>query len=196
MRAKKNKGLIFVISGPSGSGKTTLVKRLLKTEGLKNKLVKSVSFATRAKRSGEKSKIDYFFISEKDFLKKLKIKEILEHTRYLGYYYGTPREFVEGQLRKGKHILLCLDFKGALRIRRNYPDKTKTIFVLPPSFKALRNRIAKRCRKTKNEEIEKRLNLATKELRQAKHYNYCLVNRDLDKTTEKLRKIILKEISN
>lgn len=185
------RGRIFVISGPSGSGKTTLASRIVCDKNLKNLLTKSISFTTRPKRSGERDKKDYFFIGQEEFERGRKQKKILEWTRYLGYYYGTPKDFVERQLAKGRHLVLCLDFKGAQAMRRAYPRETVTIFVVPPSLGVLRERIENRCNKTKAEEIRKRVELAEKELAAAESYDYSLVNKDLDKTVAALKEIIL-----
>ena len=190
---KKNLGLIFVISGPSGSGKTTLLAKLLKGKGLKNRLVKSISFTTRPKRSTEKNGQDYFFIRQERFRQLQRAKKILEWTKYLGYYYATPKDFVERQLRKGKNLVLSLDLKGALRIKRLYPQNTKTIFIMPPSLGVLRGRIEKRCKKTKKEEIRERLKLAEKEICVSRRYDYCLTNQDLDDAVRKLTEIVLRE---
>jgi guanylate kinase len=192
----KKQGLIFVVSGPSGSGKTTLLKKLLKDGRLKKGLIKSVSFTTRPKRSGEKDRRDYFFITKERFRQKLKAKKILEWTRYLGYYYATPRDFVEKELKKSRQVLLCLDLKGALRIKEFYPKNTVLIFIIPPSLETLRERIRARCNKTKKEEIRERLKLAKRELLVSSSYDYCLVNKNLQQAAEKLRKIILKETHN
>jgi guanylate kinase len=182
-----------VISGPSGSGKTTLRDLLLKDNVFKKKFTKSVSFTTRRKRSLEASGRDYFFITEAEFRKKNRAKEILEWTKYLGYYYGTPKFFVEKQLKRGKHIVLCLDIKGALRIKRLYPKNSVTIFVLPPSIQTLRLRIQKRCHQTKKEEISRRLKLAKEELNASRRFDYRIVNRSLARALEELKGIILKE---
>lgn len=190
----KTKGLIFVISGPSGSGKTTLLENLLKIPALKDRLVKSISFTTRPKRSGEKKRKDYSFINEEEFQQKLKAKKILEWTKYLGYYYGTPRDFIERQLAKNKHVVLCLDLKGALKIKRLYPENTVMVFVMPPSLGAIRDRIKKRCHKTKTEEIQQRIKLAREELLASRLYDYCLVNEDLSQATRALKDIILSRI--
>jgi len=190
----KKHGLIFVISGPSGSGKTTLVKNLLGNKTLKNQLVRSISFTSRPKRSGEQDKRDYFFISEKRFRQEQKAKKILEWTKYLGYYYATPKEFIERQLQKVKHVILCLDLKGAFTIKRQYPKNTVTIFVIPPSLDTLLHRITTRCNKTKEEEVRQRLTLAQQELSACDRYDYCVVNKYLSRATKQLEGIILKEI--
>ena len=189
-----NRGKIFVISGPSGSGKTTLRDRLLKDASLKREFAKSVSFTTRLKRSKERHGRDYFFLKTAEFKRRLKAKEILEWTKYLGYYYGTSRSFVTKQLERGKSIILCLDLKGALRVKRLFPRNSATIFVLPPSLKTLRERIEKRCQKTKKAEIARRLKLAKEELNGSRHYDYTIVNNDLGRAVRELRKIVLKEM--
>lgn len=191
----KKQGLIFVISGPSGSGKTTLAGGLLCDAALKNKLVRSVSLTTRPRRSCERNKKDYFFISEKRFQQELKAKKILEWTKYLGYYYATPRDFIEGQLDKARNIMLCLDLKGAFTIKRRYPMNTVTIFVVPPSLDTLWHRITGRCAKTKKEEVRQRVELAREELSAAGRYDYCVVNKELNQARKELKGIILKEIA-
>lgn len=186
--------MIFIISGPSGSGKSTLLEKLLQNKELKERLTKSISFTTRPQRSGEQDKKDYFFITEEEFKQKLKAKKILEWTKYLGYYYATAKDFVATQLKKDKHIILCLDLKGAAKIKRLYLKNTRTIFILPPSLEALQERIEGRCNKTKKEEIMQRLKLARRELLASRKYDYCVVNKSLVQAVRELKGIILKEI--
>lgn len=193
---KKDKGLIFVISGPSGSGKTSLLAEILKAKELRSKLIRSVSLTTRKRRTGERNRKDYFFVTLQEFNRLLKAKKILERTRYLGYYYATPRDFVEKQIFKGKHIGLCLDLRGALKLKRLYPRNTITIFVEPPSLDALKHRITNRCSKTKPEEIGKRIKRARIELLHSRKYDYCLMNKNLESAAGKLKKIVLNEINN
>ncbi len=111
----------------------------------------------------------------------------------MGYYYATPRDFVERQLKKDKHVVLCLDLKGASRVKRLYPKNTVLIFIIPPSLKTLRERIGTRCNKTKKEEIRERLRLAKIELSASHSYDYCLVNKNLQQAVKELREIILRE---
>ena len=191
---KNNLGQIFVISGPSGSGKTTLVSQLLKDKKFSKELVKSISLTTRQKRTGEVDKEDYFFVTKNEFNRLRKAKKILEWTRYLGYYYGTPKDFVDRQLKSGKSVLLCLDLKGAAIIKKSYPKYAKTIFVMPPSIEVLRERIAGRCNKTKIAEIKKRVSLAKKELLSSGKYDYSLVNNNLKEALNHLGNIVLSRI--
>lgn len=184
-------GLIFVVSGPSGSGKTTLVQGVLTDKKLKNKFARSVSFTTRPKRSGEKEGRDYFFISRAEFKANLKAKKILEWTKYLGYYYGTPKNFVDRQLKRPKNLFFCIDLKGARNIKRLYPEKTATIFIRPGSLRDLPLRIRRRCQGTKEGEIKSRLKLAKKEVLAVKTFDYQLVNKNLKEALKELKRIVL-----
>ncbi|HLD82400.1 MAG TPA: guanylate kinase [Candidatus Omnitrophota bacterium] len=192
-KQRLKKGLIFVISGPSGSGKTTLLKKLLNDKALSPRLVKSISLTTRPKRSVEKEGRDYFFISRKEFQQKKRAKKLLEWTRYLGYDYATPKDFVEGNLAKGRSAALCLDLKGGARIKKLYPKNSVTIFIKPPSIAQLQERIEARCKETRRLEIKKRLGLARRELLFAGKYDYSLVNRNLGAALEELKEIVLIE---
>lgn len=196
MAKKSARGKIFVVSGPSGSGKTTIVARLLKKAVFKGSLTRSVSYTTRPKRSGEKEGRDYFFISPARFQQALREKKILEWTKYLGYYYATPKELFARQLAQGKSVILCLDVKGALRVRAAYPGSTVTIFVLPPSLGVLGKRMRSRCSRTKKAEIQSRIRLAAKELLAANKYDYCLVNQNLDKAVRELKTIVLDKLTD
>ena len=188
------KGLIFVLSGPSGSGKTTLANKLITDRRLRRSFAKSISYSTRPRRANEKEGRDYFFINERQFRERLKAKKILEWTRYLGYYYATPRDLVDRHLAKGRHLVLCLDIKGALRVKSLYPESAVTIFIRPPSIAVLRDRIKKRGCKTCDKEVKKRLMLAKKELMSAKIYDYSVTNDNLSHVVRKLKGIILNKI--
>jgi guanylate kinase len=189
------RSFIFVISGPSGSGKTTLLESLLKAKQLKDKLVKPVSFTTRPRRPDEKDGRDYFFITQREFRQKKQEKKFLEWTRHLGYYYATSKDFLQRHFKQARHIILCLDLKGAFQIRKFYPKKTVLIFVMPPSLEALRQRIQIRRCQTKKREIAQRIKLAQKELLAAKRYDYCVLNKDLRSAVKELKNIILNKIN-
>ena len=193
---RRDKGRIFVVSGPSGSGKTTLLGSLFKNKGFKKNLVKSVSLTTRPKRSGERDRKDYFFITRQEFLRRKKAKKILEWTKYLGYYYATPRELVDKHLKAGRHIILCLDLKGAVRIKRLYPRNSITIFIVPPSLRALKHRIEGRSHETKSEEVSQRIGLAKEELAASRLYDYRIENRSLLQAVRQLEGVILTETNN
>ena len=182
-----------MISGPSGSGKTTLRDCLLKDKKVKSLFAKSVSFTTREKRTAEIEGRDYFYISENEFKKKLSAKKILEWTKYLGYYYATPQDFVSQQLKNGKNILLCLDLRGALKVKKLFPENSVTIFIKPPSISVLKQRIEQRCSKTCTKEIRRRLKLAEAEILAESKYDHVVVNKHLKQACNKLQGIVLRE---
>ena len=193
---KQNKlGKILVISGPSGSGKTTLLSSLIQDRQIKRYLVKSCSVTTRPKRSQEKEGQEYFFVTALEFKRQLKSKKILEWTRYLGYYYGTPKAPLERLLERKKSVGLCLDLKGARILKKLYPDNTITVFILPPSLGVLKKRIQNRCCKTNPQEIKQRILLADKELQAAGEFDFCVLNQNLETAVKKLKKIFLQESS-
>ena len=193
-KRQKKQGKIFVISGPSGSGKTTLLSNLIKDRKISKLLVKSRSFTTRPRRPQEREARDYFFVSRDEFKHLLKAKKILEWTRYLGYYYGTPKQFVDIQLKKGRHLGFCLDLKGAAILKRIYPKNTVTVFVLPPSLKTLKTRIEGRCNSTDKKEVAQRLRLARGELLAAPGFDYCILNNNLRAAIGELKEVILARI--
>ena len=190
----KKKGFLFVFSGPSGSGKTTLIRGLLKDKDIKNKLSKSVSFTTRPKRKDEKDKRDYFFITQEKFREFLRRKKILEWTKYLDSYYATPKDFIDKHLKKGRHIVLCLDTKGATRLRAIYPENTVAIFILPPKTVTLKYRIRSRSKEVTEEDLLMRLSLANKEIAASKLYDYRIINDDFHLALEELKGIVIRYI--
>ncbi|MCM8763068.1 MAG: guanylate kinase [Candidatus Omnitrophica bacterium] len=191
------KNLIFVISGPSGSGKTTLVKKLFQDRFLKKVLARPISFTTRPRRKGEKDKRDYFFLKPEEFLRLRQAKKFLEWTRYLGYDYATSKDEISRQLNEGRHLVLCVDQRGAFKIKKLFPKNTRLVFIQPPDLKTLEERIRLRARgdKNKNEcEINQRLAGARKELKYRHKYDWCIVNKRLDTALKRLKEIIQKEI--
>jgi len=195
IKRQNSQGKIFVISGPSGSGKTTLLASLIQDKQIGKRLAKSCSITTRPKRSKEREGKEYFFVSPLEFRRLIKAKKILEWTKYLGYYYGTPKGPLEKQLSAGKNAGLCLDLKGARTLKKIYPNNTVTIFVLPPSLNVLKERIQNRCRRTNPQEIKRRMLLANKELRAAGKFDYCVLNQNLSAAIGELKNIFLQESS-
>jgi guanylate kinase len=134
--------------------------------------------------------VDYFFITEAGFQSARRQKKILEWTRFLNYYYGTPREYVEGQLERGRSLALCLDVKGALRLKKIYGSRAVTIFILPPSIEALKERIRGRGCRTDGGVVVSRMKLAAQELRRAREYDHRIINDDFSLALKKLKGII------
>ena len=185
---QKKRGRIVIISGPSGSGKTTLHKALLESPTLKGKLVKSISATTRSPRPGEKSRRDYIFLKKEDFASKIKTGYFLEWQQVFENYYGTPKEHVLRLLEKGKHVLLCIDVKGAKVIAREFPDALK-IFIKTPTIKILKERLRQRASET-HESLGLRLKVAREELKEAKHYDEVVINGRLGKACARLEQIV------
>ena len=190
MRRESSKGKLFVVSAPSGCGKTTLCKRLL-AGGLG--LADSVSMTTRPRRAGERSGIDYRFVTEKRFRDIMRRRGFLEYEENFGHLYGTPRRFVEDRLKKGKPVLLSIDVKGAMKVRKAYPASSVLIFLLPPSIAALKERL--RSRKSDSPEvIRQRLGLAKRELSYKNRYEYRIVNDNLEKAYRRLKGVVSAEL--
>jgi guanylate kinase len=190
-------GLIIVVSAPSGGGKSSLCQRLLNWSP---NMVYSVSCTTRAPRGGEQNGHDYFFLSTEEFEKKIAADEFLEHAKYNGNYYGTPRQFVEEQLAAGRDVLLDIEVQGAAQVLKSvrsgqavaFVDSLVTIFLMPPSLELLEKRL--RRRGTDSEEvIRKRLALAVQELAHWREYDYVIVSGKLDDDFEQGKAIVIAE---
>ena len=183
------KGRIVIISGPSGSGKTTLHKMLLESPRLKGRLVKSISATTRPQRPGEKHGRDYIFISMKMFQHKIKAGHFLEWQKVFDNYYGTPKKAANDLLSLGKHVLLCIDVKGAKVVHRMFPDAI-SIFIKTPSLAVLKGRLEARAQDS-YQSRSLRLAIARQELLEAKHYNFQIVNDRLDFAYRQLESIVM-----
>lgn len=184
------KAKLFIVSAPSGSGKTTLCKKLL-ASGLG--VVDSVSMTTRLPRPGETDGGDYIFVTDAQFRRKIRSGGFLEYEENFGHLYGTPKAFIEKNLRKGTSVLLNIDVKGAMKVRRAYPADSVLIFILPPSIKELKRRLHLR-KSDSVKVIAGRLAVAKKEMSYHRRYDYRIVNDRILKAYEKLKTIIEKEI--
>ncbi len=182
------KGMLLVISGPSGTGKGTLCDRLLRSDP---SIVFSVSATTRTPREGEVDGVHYHFMDDAAFDQLVKEDAFLERATVHGHRYGTLKSQVEQGIEEGRNMLLDIDPQGALTVMANKPDCV-SVFILPPSYSALRERL--RTRNTEDQdEIMRRLTNAYGELAQLKHYQYAVVNDDLDTAFDRLRAIIMAE---
>ncbi len=182
------RGLFFVISAPAGTGKTTLVRML--TNEFKSQVIESISFTSRKIRKGEKQGVDYFFITKREFEKKIKQGDFLEYAKVFDHYYGTSKAFVEKKLNEEKHVVLVIDTQGARKLKNKI--ECTYIFISPPNIDILRQRMKKRA-DIDDEEIEKRLSWANEEMKQIPKYDYNITNIDLDKSYEELRSIFIAE---
>ncbi|MBN2479685.1 MAG: guanylate kinase [Parachlamydiales bacterium] len=181
------KGLFFIVSAPSGCGKTTLVRKLTKEFDC---VIESVSYTTRKPRINEVNGKDYFFISEEEFEKKIQKEDFLEYAKVFDNFYGTDKKLVEKLLLDKKHVVLVIDVQGAMKLKSKID--AVYIFISPPSIQELRNRMNVRCMDD-SIEIEKRLKIAKKELKQIPNYDYNIVNQDLEVSYDILKSILIAE---
>lgn len=184
----KQEGILIIISGPSGTGKSTIVKEFTKRNG---DVELSVSATTRKIRPGEEEGKNYFFISEETFIEKLKQEAFLEYAQVYGNYYGTPRDFVNDKLSEGKNVLLEIDTEGALQIKEKFPQGV-FIFIVPPSISELQRRINSRGTETE-EEVKRRLNSSIDEIKQLAHYDYVVMNDQVEKAVQLIEAILIAE---
>ena len=183
------KGLLVILSAPSGCGKDTVFQELRK---VRNDVVESVSATTRAPRDGEEEGINYYFKSESDFQLMVVNDELLEYAKYNNCYYGTPTAGVEKAINEGKVCFLIIDVQGDQRIMSQRPDSI-SIFLLPPSLEILRSRLENRCTNDQDD-INRRMAIAEKEIHMASSYKYRVVNDDLNECVDKINEIINVEL--
>lgn len=180
------KGMLIILSGPSGVGKGTVRQELFKDESLN--LCYSISMTTRKARPLEKDGVDYFFVDEKTFVDKVAAGGLLEWAKFVGNYYGTPKDYVEQLLAEGKNVVLEIEVQGALQVMEKCPDAL-TIFLVPPSLEELEKRI--RGRRTESEDIVKeRMDKARKEIQTKDQYQYVVVNDNIQLAKDQIAKII------
>jgi guanylate kinase len=182
------KGLLVVVSAPAGCGKDTILKYAF---GVCSNLHYSVSATTRQPRPDEEEGIHYFFKTREEFKQLIEADELLEYTEYAGNYYGTPRDFIPKLLDEGKDIVLKIEIEGAANIRRLFPDCV-LVFILPPSFAELENRLQKRGTETE-ETIRRRVDIAKVEMFSIKNYDYVIINEKLENAVEDFAAIIQAE---
>ncbi|MDK2901046.1 guanylate kinase [Thermosipho africanus] len=182
------KGTLFVVSGPSGVGKTSIISALMNK--LEN-IVFSVSCTTRPPRPGEVDGVDYFFVSRDKFIEMREKGEFLEWAEVHGNLYGTPKRFVLENIEKGNRIILDIDVQGALQVKRNFDDAV-FIFVAPPSYEVLKERLLKRGTEN-SQSMLKRLENAKWEMSKIVEFDYLIVNSDLEKSILAMKSIVIAE---
>ena len=180
-------GMLVIISGPSGSGKGTVVKQLCPENGY----ALSISLTTRKPREGEVHGRDYFFTTEEDFGKMREENALLEHAVYVGNYYGTPRAYVEQQIKLGKIVVLEIEVYGALQVKEKFPAAV-LIFLMPPNLPELERRLVNRGTEDAVT-IESRLKKALEELPLVDRYNYIVINDIVPDAVAKIDAIVTAE---
>ncbi|QWC00728.1 guanylate kinase [Mycoplasmatota bacterium] len=183
------RGLLVVISGPSGVGKGTIRKALFKIPD--NNFVYSVSMTTRKPRQGEVDGVDYFFVSREEFEERIRNNGFLEYAEFVGEYYGTPIDYIENQMDKGKEVIIEIEVQGALQVRERMPEAI-FIFIVPPSKKSLLDRL--KIRGTEEEsKIQERISKAEREFGLAYKYDYIVVNDEVENAADRIYAIIRAE---
>jgi guanylate kinase len=182
------KGFLVVISAPSGTGKSSLAKLL---RDMDSSVRMSVSATTREPRDGERDGENYFFKTPEEFKSMIEKGELLEWVSYCDNYYGTPVKYLDDMIEKGYTVVLDIDVEGAASIRDRYPDSV-LIFVLPPSFKELERRIAKRGSESEDS-LQKRLDRAKNEVLHLERFDYVVVNDSLETASNNIYSIIKAE---
>ena len=178
---------LIIISSPSGAGKTTLCKLLIKK--MKN-INLSISYTSRNKKLNEIHGKDYYFVSKEKFEKLKKSNYFVETAKNFNNLYGSPFINIHKSIKNNRHILFDIDWKGARKIRRKYKkDQIIDFFILPPSKSELKRRLIKRGRDNKKE-INLRLSYAMDEMSHFSEYKYVLINENVQKTVDDIKKII------
>lgn len=177
--------MLIVITGPSGSGKSTLANRML--EEIEN-VEFSVSYTTRPKRESEREGKDYHFVSEEEFKSMIREEKLVEWAVVHGNYYGTPKSEL-ARVTEERTLLLDIDVQGAGQIREKH-EEAVFVFILPPLFPVLQKRLETRGQDSPAV-IQRRLEVAKKEILQYREFDYVVINDELDKAAEELKSIIL-----
>ena len=182
---RKHRGILIVVSGFSGAGKGTLMKQLVRSY---DNYALSVSMTTRSPRPGEEEGKEYFFVSEEEFKEKLEQDGLIEYANYCGNYYGTPREYVERQLEKGKDVILEIEIQGALKIKEKFPTAL-LIFVMPPDAAELKKRLEGRGTESP-EVIAQRICRAREEAVGIEEYDFLIINDRLEECVKEMHVLI------
>ena len=177
---------MLVLSSPSGAGKTSICKKLLETE---KGLLMSISYTTRPKRKSENDGEDYFFVKKKEFDELQSKNYFVESALVFDHYYGTPKNFIERNLKKGIDILFDIDWQGAQKLVDYSKNDVVSIFILPPSNKILLERLKKR-NEDSIEIVKKRMSKAKSEISHWIEYDYIIINDDIDKSSKEVITIL------
>ncbi|MNF48929.1 Guanylate kinase [compost metagenome] len=177
-------GTLYIVSAPSGAGKTSLVKALIDAEA---NIRVSVSHTTRGMRPGEVDSVNYNFVTREEFVHMLEHGDFLEHAEVFGNLYGTSQRWVQQTLAEGHDLILEIDWQGAQQVRHLMPQ-AKSIFILPPSQEALRQRLDNRGQDS-DEIIDRRMREAVSEMSHYVEYDYLVINDDFATALDDLKAI-------
>lgn len=181
-------GKLIIFSAPSGSGKSTIINKLMSEYGLRGRF--SISATSRKPRGSEQDGVEYYFLSEEDFRKRIGEGDFLEYEEvYPGCFYGTLRSEVDRTLAQGENVILDIDVQGGLNVKKIYGDRALTLFIQPPSIERLRERLERRGTDAP-EVIERRLAKAETELSFAPKYDAIVVNDDLEEACQAAARVV------
>lgn len=181
-------GKLIIFSAPSGSGKSTIINKLMSEYGLRGRF--SISATSRKPRGSEQDGVEYYFLSEEDFRRRISEGDFLEYEEvYPGCFYGTLRSEVDRTLARGENVILDIDVQGGLNVKKIYGDRALTLFIQPPSIERLRERLERRGTDAP-EVIERRLAKAETELSFAPKYDAVVVNDDLEEACRDAARVI------
>jgi guanylate kinase len=178
-------GTLYIVSAPSGAGKTSLLKALIETE---EQIMVSISHTTRAMRPGEVDDVDYHFVDRDAFTRMIGEGAFLEHAQVFDNFYGTAESGIRSQLERGMDVVLEIDWQGARQVRQRFPEAV-SIFILPPTQQALRQRLGGRGQDSA-EIIDRRMREAKGEMSHYPEYDYLVVNDLFDQALGELRAIV------
>lgn len=187
------RGQLFVVSAASASGKSTIVEAALRR--LNGRAARVVTCTTRPPRGLERDGVDYHFLTDEEFSRRIAAGDFLEHAEVHGRFYGTSRATVEADLARGLDLFLVIDVQGAEQVRAHMPEAI-SVFVFPPSYASLEERLRRRCEaENHSDESDFAVRLATAraEVRRYREFTYVIVNDDLDRAVEALECIVVAE---
>ncbi|MEE4175467.1 MAG: guanylate kinase [Xanthomonadales bacterium] len=179
------RGQLFIVAAPSGAGKTSLVNALVADDP---RLVISVSYTTREPRPGETDGVHYHFVTAGAFERRREAGEFLEDAEVFGHWYGTHRQTTEAILDAGQDVILEIDWQGARQVKESFPD-CRSIFILPPSVEALRERLGARAQDSEAV-IERRMAQARDELSHCEEFDFVVINDDFGEALDELKALI------
>ena len=183
------RGFMFVLSSPSGAGKSSITRALLERDA---SLTLSISTTSRRRRPGESEGKDYHFVSSEEFQIMINEGRFLEHAQVFDNYYGTPVATVMEQIEAGENVLFDIDWQGTQQLKATARDDLVSVFILPPSYRALEQRLKKR-NQDSDEEVAKRMAKAADELSHFAEYDYVIINSDLEQAVREVYAILLAE---
>lgn len=185
----KRRGILLVLSSPSGAGKTTIARALVEHD---ERLTLSISVTTRPRRNGESHGKDYHFVDSKSFEAMVRAGALLEHATVFGHDYGTPRVPVVAAIEAGRDIVTDIDWQGTQQLKEQIREDLVSVFILPPSLKALESRLRSRAQDTA-EVVHVRMAKSSGEMSHWCEYDYVLVNDDIDESVRRVRAILIAE---